>query len=147
MEIEAGLSVRILFSGACRGNFNKFLKRVEKVHNKNGPFDVLFCVGSFFSESGKERLLTLITSELNVSLLVGSQEGSNCTNEEFVHFIDSKKKMPMTTYILGAYGNKTTKERLKSSDCNIQLLSKSGIVKPIEIEGFSLSCSWICRMA
>lgn len=52
MASEQGLSVRVLFAGACRGNFNKLLKRVEKVLNKNGPFDVLFCVGRFFCETG-----------------------------------------------------------------------------------------------
>ena len=111
MEGEQGLSVRVLFAGACRGNFNKLLKRVEKVHNRNGPFDALFCVGHFFAENGKHTVnrhdvivTALLSAETTEKASGISADDEDDHDDAFVPFLDSRQKMPVQTYILGAYG-------------------------------------------
>jgi hypothetical protein len=47
--------VKTLLSGDVNGAFAALFKRVETVNKKNGPFDVLVCVGSFFAPGGGRR--------------------------------------------------------------------------------------------
>jgi len=42
------MSIKILVSGDVEGNISALFKRVETVHKKAGPFEMLLCVGSFF---------------------------------------------------------------------------------------------------
>lgn len=42
--------MKILFSGAAEGGVAALMKKVDGVHKKSGPFDVLFCVGDFLGE-------------------------------------------------------------------------------------------------
>ncbi|BFZ05224.1 hypothetical protein BsWGS_08263 [Bradybaena similaris] len=41
--------LRILVSGDVEGNFGQLYKRVESIQKKSGNFDLLLCVGDFFS--------------------------------------------------------------------------------------------------
>ncbi|GAB6026563.1 hypothetical protein CHUAL_012979 [Chamberlinius hualienensis] len=68
------MSLKILVSGDVDGNFDELFKRVNLVNKKNGPFEMLLCIGNFF----------------------GSR------NESWRSYTtDSIKKVPITTYILG----------------------------------------------
>ena len=44
--------------GDVDGRLNLLYKRVRNVNNKNGPFDILICVGDFFNTSHMEEWLT-----------------------------------------------------------------------------------------
>ncbi len=41
--------LKVLCCGDVSGRFAPWLKRLESVHSKAGPFDMALCVGSFFS--------------------------------------------------------------------------------------------------
>ena len=45
-------TVKILLSGDPQGKLDALFKRVAAVNKSSGPFDVLLCVGAFFSPSG-----------------------------------------------------------------------------------------------
>jgi hypothetical protein len=53
--MAASKPVKVLLAGDVSGALPALLKRVEAVNNKNGPFDLLICVGGFFAPGG-ERL-------------------------------------------------------------------------------------------
>jgi hypothetical protein len=44
--------VKVLLAGDVGGALTALFKRVEAVNAKNGPFDLLFCVGGFFPPGG-----------------------------------------------------------------------------------------------
>ena len=48
-------NMKILISGDSKGNLAALFKRVSAVDKSNGPFDMLFCVGCFFPDSGTEN--------------------------------------------------------------------------------------------
>uniref|UniRef100_A0A0N4Z4K2 CWF19-like protein 1 homolog n=1 Tax=Parastrongyloides trichosuri TaxID=131310 RepID=A0A0N4Z4K2_PARTI len=70
---------KILVAGDVKGNFESLLKRVKVVNAKAGPFELLFCVGEFFSKD----------SNVNEPLL----------NGDIV--------LPISTYILGPCSKET----------------------------------------
>lgn len=43
----------MLLAGDCLGGFDALIKKVAAVNKKNGPFDLLLCVGQFFEEASK----------------------------------------------------------------------------------------------
>jgi hypothetical protein len=43
-------TVKVLLAGPCDGHLGALYKRIQTVNAKSGPFQVLFCVGRFFSE-------------------------------------------------------------------------------------------------
>lgn len=49
-------AVKVLLAGDCLGGFDALLKKVAAVNKKNGPFDLLLCVGQFFEESSESRV-------------------------------------------------------------------------------------------
>lgn len=49
------VNMKVLVTGDPGGNLPALFKRVAAVNKSNGPFDLLFCVGSFFSHAGKAR--------------------------------------------------------------------------------------------
>lgn len=57
-QIEAAanftMSRKVLVSGDVNGNFHALYKRVAAVNKANGPFDILLCVGSFFTSAGDD---------------------------------------------------------------------------------------------
>lgn len=38
-----------------RGRFKQLFQRVENINKKSGPFEILLCVGDFFSEDAKQN--------------------------------------------------------------------------------------------
>jgi len=48
MAAEPQKTMKILVCGDVEGNFEQVFSRVETVHRKNGPFDMLLCTGNFF---------------------------------------------------------------------------------------------------
>uniref|UniRef100_A0A915B4K0 Cwf19-like protein C-terminal domain-containing protein n=1 Tax=Parascaris univalens TaxID=6257 RepID=A0A915B4K0_PARUN len=64
---------KVLVSGDVNGRFDRLIRRVTNVCEKNGPFDMLICVGEFFG----------IDVEMNQKV------------------IDGKLEFPITTYVLG----------------------------------------------
>jgi hypothetical protein len=47
--------VKILLAGDVGGSLSALMKRVVAVNSKSGPFDMLICVGGFFTPGGKGR--------------------------------------------------------------------------------------------
>lgn len=45
---------KILVCGDVEGNYKTLFSRVSAINEKSGPFDFLFCVGDFFSDSAKK---------------------------------------------------------------------------------------------
>lgn len=45
-------AVKVLLAGDCLGGFAALFKKVAAVNAKNGPFDLLLCVGQFFEPGG-----------------------------------------------------------------------------------------------
>lgn len=45
-------AVKVLLAGDCLGGFDTLFKKVAAVNKKNGPFDLLLCVGQFFEGAG-----------------------------------------------------------------------------------------------
>jgi hypothetical protein len=46
-------AVKVMLAGDCLGGFDTLFKKVAAVNKKNGPFDLLLCVGQFFEEAGE----------------------------------------------------------------------------------------------
>ena len=44
-------AVKILVAGDTKGKFKELFDRVAAVNKKNGPFELLLCVGDFFPET------------------------------------------------------------------------------------------------
>lgn len=42
-------------AGDVRGRFNQLFQRVESINKKAGCFEILLCVGDFFSEESKQN--------------------------------------------------------------------------------------------
>ncbi|VDM20015.1 unnamed protein product [Wuchereria bancrofti] len=97
------MSLKILICGDVNGQFDSLLKRVNAVNKKNGPFDMLFCVGEFFGPN-KE------------------------SNEQIINGI---VKMPISTYILGSCCPSTSQFYPKDGVeffANLTYLGKRGIL-------------------
>lgn len=77
-----------LVCGDVRGNFKYLFNRVETINKKNGPFELLLCVGDFFGEN----------------------------NDELIAYRNGFKCVPIPTYILGP--NKSSHTDLYSSITN-----------------------------
>jgi len=45
-----GENIKILVAGDVKGRFKELLDRVGTVNRKNGPFQMLLCVGNFFPD-------------------------------------------------------------------------------------------------
>lgn len=41
--------------GDVRGRFKQLFQRVDVINKKAGPFEILLCVGDFFSEDKKQN--------------------------------------------------------------------------------------------
>nr|CDJ80949.1 Cwf19 and Cwf19 protein domain containing protein [Haemonchus contortus] len=46
---------RVLCVGDVRGEFEQLAKKIAVINKKNGPFDMLFCVGEFFGSNADEN--------------------------------------------------------------------------------------------
>src|SRR5512143_478763 len=67
---------KILVVGDVRGRFKQLFQRAESINKKSGPFEILLCVGDFFSEDSKQ-------------------------NEELIAYRNGYKYIAIPTYILG----------------------------------------------
>ncbi|XP_023292578.2 CWF19-like protein 1 homolog [Lucilia cuprina] len=67
---------KILVVGDVRGRFKQLFQRAESINKKSGPFEILLCVGDFFSEDSKQ-------------------------NEELIAYRNGHKYIAIPTYILG----------------------------------------------
>ena len=54
-EYQDMSAVKVLVTGDPEGRLGALFKRVAAVHTSNGPFDFLFCVGSFFQPAGAKH--------------------------------------------------------------------------------------------
>ena len=54
MSDTAAAALKVLASGDVDGRFAAFLKRLEAVERKAGPFEMVLCVGSFFGSAGDD---------------------------------------------------------------------------------------------
>lgn len=70
-------SLKILTCGDVKGNFGTFFKRVNSVNAKNGPFEMILCVGDFF----------------------GNVDGENA--RVWNDIVSGKVKVPAPIYLLG----------------------------------------------
>lgn len=100
------MPAKVLFSGECRGQYDTLLKRVKAVHSKNGPFDVLFCIGQFFGN----------------------------TDNELSKVLDFAKALPIPAYFIGAYGNSSAPAivaalQTAGAEGNLHYLGASGVAK------------------
>lgn len=74
-------SLKILVSGDVEGNFKALFSRVSNIEKKNGPFDLLLCVGNFFGENNEEWN-KYVQKELKVPisvLILGANQESHCS--------------------------------------------------------------------
>lgn len=73
------MALKILACGDVNGNFTTFFKRINSVNAKNGPFEMVVCVGDFF---GSQEL---------------SEENAGLWNE----IKKGQSKVPCPIYLLG----------------------------------------------
>lgn len=73
----AQASLKILVLGDVRGQFKKLFSRIAKVHKAHGPFDAVFCVGTFFADALAEQPL-----------------------QELEPYLQGKKTVPVPTYFI-----------------------------------------------
>lgn len=97
-------ALKILVSGDVEGKFSQLFSRVSAVNKKNGPFEMLLCVGNFFGED----------------------------NTEWDEYINGTKKAPITTYVLGPAKSEHETLFPAQDGCelchNITYLGKKGIL-------------------
>uniref|UniRef100_A0AC35UGY1 CWF19-like protein 1 homolog n=1 Tax=Rhabditophanes sp. KR3021 TaxID=114890 RepID=A0AC35UGY1_9BILA len=96
---------RVLVVGNVEGKFDELIKKVNAVDKKAGPFELLFCVGEFFSKDDHEANKKLLSFQI---------------------------KLPIQTYILGP-SSLETEQYYPAEGCdiceNVFYLGKSGIFK------------------
>lgn len=93
---------KILVCGDVEGNYKTLFSRVNVINKKNGPFDFLFCVGNFFSDSDEE-LKPYRNGSLSVSVptyILGPNKESHLS---FYDDISGCEICPNVNY-LGKYG-------------------------------------------
>lgn len=99
-----GSPLKILVCGDVNGQFHKLFGRVAAVNKKNGPFDMLLCVGDFFGD--------------NLS--------------EWEEYKSETRQVPLQTYILGPKCEATASQ-FKTGDgfdlcTNVMHLGKKGVL-------------------
>ncbi|XP_005182434.1 CWF19-like protein 1 homolog isoform X2 [Musca domestica] len=98
--------IKVLVCGDVRGRFKQMFQRVESINKKAGPFEILLCVGDFFSEDEKQ-------------------------NEELIAYRNGHKHIPVPTYILGP-NNKNVQAYYENTQdgeicSNLTYLGKRGL--------------------
>jgi len=76
-------AVRVLFCGDARGNIDALMAKIGKVNASNGPFDAVFCTGTFFEPLGSEK-----------------EEYSG----QLEPYLEGKKQVPVPVYCIGGIG-------------------------------------------
>ena len=101
--------VRVLFAGDVNGNLDALFAKVGKVNGTNGPFNALFCVGSFFEPQGSDD-----------EAYMGQLEP----------YINGNKVAPVATYFIGGYGRGSAfalQKLTAKPSSKINYLGRSGI--------------------
>lgn len=105
-SLSLGMSkdqTRVLCVGDVCGHFDQLVKKVDVINKKNGPFDLLFCVGEFF--------------------------GPNADDNEGI--LNGKVDFPVPTYVLGPCSSATSsfypEESIEFSS-SVTYLGKRGIL-------------------
>uniref|UniRef100_A0A0L8G1K5 Cwf19-like C-terminal domain-containing protein n=1 Tax=Octopus bimaculoides TaxID=37653 RepID=A0A0L8G1K5_OCTBM len=73
--------LKILVCGDAEGNFKTLFSRVTNIQKKNGPFDLLLCVGDFFGNENEEWN-RILKGELSVPitvLILGANQDAHCS--------------------------------------------------------------------
>ncbi|KAH3763422.1 nuclear protein [Pelomyxa schiedti] len=96
-------SVKIIVFGSVLGQYARFVDRLRTLHEKNGPFDAAFCVGSFFPDGDSDSFTTFVNDT-------------------------ASPKVPVPTYIVGG-GNKLLDTMPEGGKLcyNVYYLGKQGI--------------------
>ncbi|XP_013105082.2 CWF19-like protein 1 homolog [Stomoxys calcitrans] len=98
--------IKVLVCGDVRGRFKQMFQRVESINKKAGPFEILLCVGDFFSTDEKQ-------------------------NEELIAYRNGHKNIPVPTYILGPNNEKSLEFYKDIEDgeicSNLTYLGKRGL--------------------
>lgn len=96
--------LKILVCGDVDGKFKQFFSRVSSVNKKNGPFEMVFCVGNFFGDD----------------------------NSDWMDYASGIENAPIVTYILGPCKPDHVKYFPSSEGCeicpNVVYLGKKGIL-------------------
>ncbi|XP_078530118.1 CWF19-like protein 1 isoform X1 [Lissotriton helveticus] len=99
-------SLRLLACGDVDGKFDILFNRVRAIQKKSGQFDLLLCVGNFFSTNP-------------------------ATEVEWKEYKTGAKKAPIHTYVLGANNQDTVKYFEEADGCelaeNITYLGRKGL--------------------
>ena len=83
--MSSGSPLRVLACGDVRGRFSVFLKRLNTIVGKSGPFEMVLCVGSFFGDA---------PTQVDVDLWDDIKTG--------------KTSLPLPVYILGPNSREET---------------------------------------
>ena len=125
-------AVKVLLAGPCNGGgVQRLFDRVAAVNKKNGPFDVLFCVGSFFGDGGRVACRGFICVCCMRQAAAGAVccddsgvakwDASPCAHHpqtkttqkdddegdvapELEPYLDGTKQPPVPTYFVGGFG-------------------------------------------
>ncbi|KAL0053002.1 hypothetical protein WJX82_011315 [Trebouxia sp. C0006] len=102
--------MKVLVTGDPGGNLPALFKRVAAVNKSNGPFDLLFCVGSFFSHADCKEDAAPVSADAQA-------------------YTSGSKQAPMPTYFIGSFGagSKEAMLSLSTASSNIQYLGPSGL--------------------
>lgn len=99
-------SLKVLVTGDVNGKFKQLFKRVQNVNKKAGPFEMLLCVGDFFSDDPTDE-------------------------EVWSKYQSGEENVPLPTYILGPNRPAHTKYYKDIKGCelceNITHLGKKGV--------------------
>ncbi|MEW5297133.1 MAG: hypothetical protein WDW36_000361 [Sanguina aurantia] len=102
--------MKILFSGAPEGGVATLMKKVEGVHKKSGPFDVLFCVGDFLGAGD-------------------SESDPDPDPKGVLGFATGEVAVPVPTYFIGGHGQGSSAllSALPASAGQLHYLGRSGV--------------------
>lgn len=104
-------AVKVLVSGDPLGKLGTMFKRVAAVNKANGPFDYLFCVGSFFPNAG-------------------APEDSAEPDAETMDFLTGKREIPVPCFFIGGFGagsRKAMQEAAAAGVARLQYLGTAGV--------------------
>jgi hypothetical protein len=85
------MSSKILLTGSINGKFSSFFKKIKNLNTKYGPFESLFCVGDFFSDTLNNDYETLIQNKIEIAIPTYFIKGKKEFKEETIQLIESNK--------------------------------------------------------
>eukprot|EP01080_Neovahlkampfia_damariscottae_P002666 gene2666-3862_t len=101
-------NLKILVCGDIEGNFDKIFKKIHEILSTKGKFDLLFCIGKFFSEN-----------EIDSLSLDYSPENSK--------YLTGENRIQIPTYFIDCSPNSILGEKEKEICQNLTFLGKKGI--------------------